>query len=169
MREQMIEADDVAARHQREARKRGARPHGGASEDPREALALKRLGIRGEQAGRYVFLAAGIPIRWRSLEPYDAHAPDYEDWIDAKTRPHRDKSLIIKPDDNPTWAYLLVCADMHPVYRLIGWGRGWDLKDDRFWREDVPEPAHFIKEQHGILRPVAELMAELRRRQARGL
>lgn len=123
------------------------------------ALSLRRdiLGARTELAAK-VYLD---PVRWDTGErPGGA---DLEDWIDVKGVELGRHKLIVQRDAVDDWAYLLVNAEFHPTYEIIGWAWGREAKKIPM---SGPRPAHFIGRREVIFRSPQELFEEVRRRQA---
>jgi len=89
---------------------------------------------------------------------------DIEDFIDAKrgrTERHR---LLMYLDGRLDWAYVLVCSVDHPNYWLRGWQWGERIKELGVVRELQPgRPCYVLEHEH--LRPMSELLREVRRRQ----
>lgn len=89
---------------------------------------------------------------------------DIEDFIDVKrgrTARHR---LLMYLDGRLDWAYVLVCDEDHPHYWLRGWQWGKCIKELGKIEELQPgRPCYVLEHEH--LRPMSELLAEVRRRQ----
>ena len=141
-------------------------PHNNAPTDPVTSLWFNVMGVRGECAG-YLYLK---PVKWNAYKPGRAalRLADLEDWIDAKTRHKAWHDLIVQKNDRPDWAYLHVLAHDHPRYCLVGWCYGREAKHDRFLKDPAGgREAYFVPQDSPILRPVADLLTEVRRRQHR--
>ena len=166
--EQIEFSDKWAHARQNNAVAADLAPHNNAPVEPDAATALHVLGLRGECAG-YIYLK---PVKWHLFKPgrlaMEEQLPDLEDWIDMKARTKSWHSLIVQRDDPPDWAYVLVCAHEHPRYCLIGWCYGHEAQQQQHWDDPAGgRPAYFIKQDNPILRPVADLLREVRKRQAR--
>lgn len=155
-------ADKIAHWRRQNAVENDREPHNGAPCDPAVALSMDLLGTRCEAAGKVYF----NPVTWHAYKRSGIrNLPDLEAWIDVKGRSKHWHQLIVQKDDDPSWAYVLVCGQDHPVYSIVGWLWGEEAMQERFWDEKVPgRPAYFAK---GPLRDPAELLREVRRRQGR--
>jgi hypothetical protein len=157
-------ADRAANRRQRAAVERERHAKNGAPEDYSAALALHLRGTRTEAAGKLYL----NPVTWHAFKDSIHNLPDLEDWIDVKGVPYDRDSLIVQKDDPEHWAYLLVSAQNHPQYKIIGWCWGHEAKQKRFLFDPVGgREAHFVRQRYGILKPPLELFHEVRRRQLR--
>lgn len=154
-------ADRLAVRRQRsaEARKRPAR--NGAPTDRANSLGIHIVGARAEAAAKLYL----NPVKWNAFaERGLANLPDLEDFIEVKGRTKAHYGLIVQRGDQEHWAYLLVCTHLHPVYLIVGWAWGHEAKRPEFWKDPHGgRPAFFPP--NSILKPPAELLAEVRRRQ----
>jgi hypothetical protein len=158
--------DNIARKRQHNADDYHLAPMNNAPTEYNAALALHVLGVRCECAG-YVYLK---PIKWNTFVPgctaMDERLADLDDWIDCKGRAELWHCLIVQHNDPDDWAYVLVCAHEHPRYCLIGWCYGHEAKRLKLSDPVGGRPAHFVDQCAPILRPVAELLREVRKRQA---
>lgn len=113
----------------------------------------------------------GDKIKWRILEPLvkrrpgEKRKPDFGDDIDVKTVDYRRAQLWLTPNCPPDYIYILVSANMHPCYRIIGWCYGEEMMLQEYWNKDAPrEPAWVINQDNPILKSPASLYEILRTR-----
>ena len=73
----------------------------------------------------------------------------------VRTRSRHDYELIIRPNDDPNAAYILVTGKC-PKYKIRGWIFAEDGRKDEWWKAyGGRPPAHFVP--HDALRPIHEL------------
>lgn len=157
--------DDYAAmvaRRRREAAVEKDRPaRNGCPEDPEKAFAYDLLGARCECAA-YIALK---PCKWNRFSQRVDDLPDIDDWIDVKGSSKAWYDLPIQKKGKPHWGYLLVCSHGHPNYKLVGWAWGSEGMLRENWRTPPGGyPAFFLGQKR--LRPLDDLIFEMRRRQA---
>jgi hypothetical protein len=121
----------------------------------------KRNGLRAEAAARLFF---GRQIPWTILcQPMAGstrHKVDFSDFIDVKRRTRATYPLQISTRTmNPDHAYLLVCGELHPRYRIVGWCWGREVTTPDHWDKFGNSPAWYVKEDDPIMKHPAELRA----------
>jgi hypothetical protein len=159
---QIEEADRIGMLRQQSAVKERRPAHNNAPEDPEEALAMHVRGARGERAAK-VFLD---PVTWKAFVKKVRGVVELDDFIDAKAVRSRSHRLFVQLDDESRLAYLLINAERHPEYDLIGWAWGREIMLDRYKCEPRPKrPCYAVKPDDPILRDPLDLRLELRRRQ----
>lgn len=153
-------ADKVGFQRHQNAMVNGREPCNGAPNDPVTSLEMHIMGARCEAAGKVYY----NPVKWHAYKPSGIrNLPDLEDWIDVKGRGKHWHHLVVQKDDDPSWAYVLVSAEDHPLYHIVGWLWGKEAMLKKFWDEPVPgRPAYFARRP---LRDPADLYREIRRRQ----
>ena len=62
--------------------------------------------------------------------------------------------LIVHDRDDDDHVFVLVIGTM-PHFKVVGWIRGEDAKDEMFWDTKVPRPAFFVPQDH--LLPLEQL------------
>ena len=92
--------------------------------------------------------------------------PDIEDFIDVKGRREGWHDLMVGDDDPPDWAYVLVRCHEHPRYEIVGWCWGREALLVPMIDPAGGRPSHFITQDDPIMKPISELLAEVKRRQA---
>jgi hypothetical protein len=164
--EQIAFADRWA--HVRQGNAEGAdlNGHNNAPNDHDAALAMHVVGLRGE----FPVVIHCKPVVWSYKAGVDAvgnRIADVEDFVDVKTRTKDWHSLIVQRDDPAHWAYPLVCASQHPRYCIVGFCWGHEAQQKEFWDDPAGgRAAYFIKRTNPIMKPIAELVVEIRKRQA---
>ncbi len=155
-------ADKVAETRQFEVTRLGRKAMHGESTSTTESLARHTLGARCEAAAK-LYLS---PIKWNALAENLRDLPDLGDFIDVKGVTNPAHRMIVHPEANPRWAFLLVNAADHPLYFMAGWCWGCDAQRSRYWRDPTGNrPAYFIPQAD--LRPAGELYDIVRQREAR--
>jgi len=157
-------ADRVAVRRQEAAEQRGRKGHNGAASTGKNALALHVLGARTELAGKFYFHPK---CHWNDFRDKIYRLPDLEDWIDVKGVDKFGYRLIVQKNDPPEWAYLLIVAQRHPIYDVIGWCWGHEAQQKRFWDDPqrTDRPAYYVGHREDFIKAPHLLYDELRRRQ----
>jgi hypothetical protein len=155
--------DDIAEDHARRRVDAGSIPTNGQAPDYDTRLFAGRNGYRAEAAVR---LWLGTTVRWTINNKFPG-GPDFSDFIDVKNRMRQHHRLTITPECPSGYAYLLVCGEQHPRYRIVGWCWGHEAKQDCYWSDPgTGRPAWWVTENDPIMKPPDELLVELRRRQA---
>jgi hypothetical protein len=134
-----------------------AQAQGGQPNDLDVRIAEGRLGGRGEAAVRKWI---GKRIKWRILEPLEPgkRKPDFGDNIDVKTVHYKRAQLWLTENCPPEYIYILVSANLHPRYRIIGWCYGKEMMLQEHWNEGAPrKPAWVINQDNRILKSPATL------------
>jgi hypothetical protein len=133
-------------------------PQGGQPNDLEVRIREGRLGGRGEAAVRKW---VGKKPKWRILEPLvhgQPRMPDFGDNIDVKTVNYARAQLWLTPNCPPDYIYILVSANLHPRYRIIGWCYGKEMMLEEYWNPDAPrDPAWVINQDNPILKSPASL------------
>jgi len=155
------------------------RGHNNASNDPLIAEWYHILGYRGELAGFLVLNALDPAMTWSRKANVDAvgnKIADYDAFVDAKTagqdlhgmpvQRYDPESKKKNKGDPPEWAYLFILGHEHPKYTVVGWCWGKEAQaavplTDPLGKE---RHAHFITKDNPILKPISELVAEMRER-----
>jgi hypothetical protein len=108
------------------------------------------------------------PVDWKILRPWRPRQPDLHDFIDVKGVEKAHHALIVRPDDEDNWAFLLVDGSAEPFYHIIGWCWGSEAKtqplEDRS-RTGGRDPVHWVDRDGSMLRDPAQLLLVLRERQ----
>lgn len=145
-------ADNVAALRQGQAFMKSRKNMNGLSGDFDKMLAIHRLGARCEAAAK-LFLN---PIKWNALSDKITGLADLGGVVDVKGRTKSWYELVVQKNDEDHFAFLLVTAEYHPNYNIVGWMWGREAKDQKFWREHVAgRAAYFVP--HNNLSPPEEL------------
>jgi hypothetical protein len=115
----------------------------------------KRDGYRAEAAAR-LFFGTTVPWSINQSVTDGSQRIDFSDFIDVKHRPKSDRDLLIRPEKNfrRENAYLLVCGEKHPDYRIVGWCWGHEAAtEDRLGSPDPRRPpAWLVKERDPIMK-----------------
>jgi hypothetical protein len=157
--------DALACRRRAAAIARNRPPGNGAPVERLAALQFDILGTRTECVG-YLYLK---PIKWHTFCDEIHNLPDLDDFIDVKGRSKDWYGLPIQKDDPESWAYLLITAERHPVYQIVGWCWGHEGKQSRFWPgPKLDRPAFFVPQDDLIIKPADELFDIVRRKQTGG-
>jgi hypothetical protein len=155
-------ADKAALARRNAAREHNRKPVNGAPIEHNAGLKIDILGCRCEAAAK---LWAN-PVEWHAFAERVTDLPDLHDFIDVKGIDHGWHSLIVQKGSPKDWAYLLVNGEEHPRYCIMGWVWGHEAKQEQFWGDPKGgRPAYFIRQHNPILKPPAELLVELRKRQ----
>jgi hypothetical protein len=109
----------LAAVRNRTAERDGYRPRNGAPIGPVESQKQHNLGALCECA----WMLMSQPTNWNLHTP---SLPDFDGWIDVKGIRRRTDRLILKPGDNLSLAYVVVCAERYPVMEILCWTYGYD-------------------------------------------
>ena len=139
------EADYWANKRQENAEIEGRTPGNDLIPGP-DDLAKHIRGCRAERAGKVLL----DPIEWHKFKTGSLrNLADLGDFVDVKavdrTFPKQDHALIVpiyqlKRD----WAYLLVGAEEHPYYWMVGWLWGQEIHD-RATTGFLKRTAYFIR------------------------
>lgn len=130
--DQIAFADHVARQRQDWHAKNGTPGKYGATNDPAEALRLHIRGCRGEAAAKLYL----NPVVWHAYYEGDTRdVPDLGSFIDVKAVEKDWHRLLVHHDDCASWAYLLVSAQEHPTYRMMGWLWGHEIQKPELWGE----------------------------------
>jgi hypothetical protein len=134
----------------------------GAPIDPDKALAIHRLGARGEAAAKLYL----NPVKWNAFADELDGLPDFEDWIDVKTRSKTWYDLPVQKKCPPPWANVLITGESHPHYQIIGWVWARDAMKPEYLSDPAGgREAYFVKQDSPIMRRPADLVALLRQKQ----
>lgn len=105
----------------------------------------RRMHIVGgrSEAAAWTYL---FPIHWRWYIFGLTRLPDLGKLIEVKGTESRGRQRLILPKKGgiappSEWAYLLVDASQHPLYRMVGWLYGWEFLDDAHVDWSLPRPA----------------------------
>jgi hypothetical protein len=128
--------------------------------DPEAIWLNKRDGYRAEMAARRFF---GLIIPWSINKPVDSGKQkiDFSDFIDVKHRPRAYYDLNV---DLRTFhrdhAYLLVCGESHPHYRIVGWCWGHEIgtPERRKRRRPDRDPPYAMSEDDPLMKSPLELL-----------
>lgn len=154
-------ADAVARRRQADAVGRGYKEANNAPTDYEKALALHIQGARCECAAYLCYR----PVGWNL---YQSAKPDLGGFIDVKGIESAHHCLVVQKAKLRTdRAYLLVLADPHPSYVLLGWEWGGSCTRQKYWRDPVGNrPAFFVPQNDTLFhRDPRDLLDILRYRQ----
>ena len=133
-----------------------------------EARALHVIGFRAE-CPVYIHFGGKGSVKWHYDAGVEAVAngiPDIEDFIDVKGRREGWHDLMVDDRDPPQWAYVLVRCHEHPRYEIVGWCWGEEALLVPMIDPAGGRPSHFISQDNPIMKPISELLAEVKRRQA---
>ena len=118
------------------------------------------LGARTETAAYLYFRTIGIgKVSWNHNNGnyVGECCADIDTFIDVKGVDSSRKSLLIKPRYEDNWAFLLVNAEAHPTYEIVGWCWGKEGKINHksiYKTYDKNRPkAYFIPRNHEIIKP----------------
>ena len=134
--EQIAVADVVAGKRRTNARAQGWTERNGAHAYNGDKLDI--MGARGEMA---VFVELR-PAVWHYFKRRVTDLPDFNSDIDAKTRPRVWHDLPLTDRGHADWKYILVCAEQHPAYEIVGWAWGHEIMDAALIRQMGGFPAY---------------------------
>lgn len=120
------EADEAALKRQIDSK--GRKPGNNLVATWEEQLALNIAGCRCERACKGVL----EPIVWHAFKTGNLdNLPDLSDFIDVKGVRQDNHRLIVQKKKEvpvrPSWAYVLVSAENHPYYWIVGWAWGAEV------------------------------------------
>jgi hypothetical protein len=128
-------AADVGRKREGNARHKGLRGGVGLKATPEESAALHLLGARSELAA-FLWLGGHPYWQWNFYRPGTSwrHLPDVVSdrmRIDVKSAlPHKTKSIIVAEAAlHNDWVYLLVDSDACPVFKMLGYAYGCDIRN----------------------------------------
>ncbi len=75
--------------------------------------------------------------------------------MEVKSTRHQRGGLLVQKQFDDAPPYVLVVTDQAPVFRLAGWLYGHEVKQPRYWREDLPRPCYLAPQN--ALRPMETL------------
>lgn len=120
----------------------------------------RRRGLRSELAFRRFLrlVERGDEIPWSVLSLLKG-LPDFSDFINVKSRRLARFNMNIKPNEDPQRAYLCVCVEAHPRYRLVGWCWGHEARQLGLtsYGEAAGNPCFAVKEWDAIMKSPYEL------------
>lgn len=151
-------ADGIAYARRKSAIENDRKPRNGSPTDRKKAMGRDTLGTRSEAAGH-----VWTGLNWNALATRISGLPDLGDWIDIKGRSKAHYDLPVPKDGKPHWAYVLVDASAHPVYRIVGWLMGEEAMLDKFWDDPSGEGPAFFVPQNKLHTP-QDLLAEIAKR-----
>jgi hypothetical protein len=150
-------ADRVARRRRAIAIAHNLEQGNNGQHNPVQALENDILGARCEAAG-YTYCS---PIHWNLYQSGEA---DLGDFIDVKGVREHQHRLIVQWDGKPHWAYLLISAQEHPRYHVIGWCWGREAMQEKYWSDPAGNrPAYFVKPSDSIIKKPETLLHEIDR------
>jgi hypothetical protein len=123
--EEVRKAERVAESRQSENLKNARSDRYGA--DPRDGIRLHKIGAKGELA-----VAKWLGRDWDG-NLNDFSAADVGDY-QVRTTKYDRGSLILHPADNDRDIFFLV-INGDPEYKIAGWIRATDGKEDRYWKD----------------------------------
>jgi hypothetical protein len=129
----------------------------------RPTFEYELLGVRAECAA---YLWVNDPSHELAHIVWHAKAergPDLGEFIDVKGVAEAHYSLPVQDGQPENAAYVLVLGHAHPQYTLVGWKWGYECKNARVIDPYGGAPFHVVPQDE--LRPLAELIAELRKRE----
>jgi hypothetical protein len=137
--------ETAKAIHQ-EAKRRGANPGYGLQANDELQLSFHIIGVSGEfVVSKYTGL--------RSQHGYNhkrrRNEPALGDNVQVLTRSKHYYDLIVRPDNNPDFIYVLVTTEDRREFHLHGWIHGCDATKPEFWKEGVADrpSAWFVPKQ----------------------
>jgi len=74
---------------------------------------------------------------------------------EVKSTEHRKGCLLVQKQFDAEPPYLLVLTHEAPVYHIVGWAYGHEVKKPEYWREDVKRPCYMMPQDR--LRPIETL------------
>jgi hypothetical protein len=113
------------------AREVGKKERNGMMLTPAQSRRMSIVGCLAECAA-YLWLK---PILWNRWTDEREKLPDLDCFIDVKGREQPGDDIYVHEPDPPDWAFLLVSARQHPLYRVIGWQWAHDAQKPK-WRDD---------------------------------
>jgi len=92
-----------------------------------------------------------------SLERWDNERRMLHDvaHLEVKSTRHPNGCLLVQKQFSDEPPYVLVITARAPEFRLAGWLYGWEVKQAKFWRTDVPRPCYMAPQN--ALRPMDTL------------
>ena len=150
---QVIEADRVGRMRRQRAIKEGRSGGYGLAVDDDRALKMDIHGARCERGGG-VFLGPNVPWHKGIDGGSTTDLPDFADFIDVKGITKFKHQLVVPVNQfKPDLAYLLVCSQRHPFYKICGWVWGRDIEAKKFIKElQRGRPAHCLKQENPLMR-----------------
>jgi len=117
------------------SRSRRARHAYGAANDD-----AWQISIQGQLAEYAV--AKALDAFWHAAKDVGPRVGDVGR-LEVRATLRQGGSLIVHESDPDEACFVLVTGDA-PTLRLVGWLRGADAKQPRYWRTDVRHPAFFV-------------------------
>lgn len=106
---------------------------------------LDLIGVKGEMAAS---LATGIPWINRYTEPGELgpwlseKKPDLGDNIEVRTCTSPTHHLLVRKNNPTDWKYVHVVLLSETVLDVVGWQYGSEIKQLKYWNQDLPIPAY---------------------------
>lgn len=127
------------------------------------AVAADSVGI--DVDGAYGELAVALAFN----EPWTNDFLTAEKWLlsrdnlpdvgnkEVKTTRRANGCLLVQKHSESMAPYVLVLLDEFPKAKIVGWMNGYDVKQFKYWRTNVPKPCFMAPQRD--LRPIEELVA----------
>ena len=153
--EQIARADEVGKKRQENRLRVGAVNRNNKPTNAVADLADHIFGARCE-------LASHIGLETKSwldfAETLGRKRADLDGFIEVRGRKESRHNLIVQYTDPPEWAYVTVCAALHPDYSIDAWCWGWQVQQDKYKRSLVPgRPAYVISPADMMMKSAYEL------------
>ncbi len=75
---------------------------------------------------------------------------------EVKTTRRANGCLLIQKHSKATAPYVLALLDEFPIVKIVGWMNGEDVKQEKYWRTDVPRACYMAPQRD--LRAIEELI-----------
>ena len=138
---EMSDATDIGERRNRVAVAAGIQSKYGAGRDDAR---LHILGAMGECA-----FCKQLNIPWpRYINTYK-HKPNVGEY-DVQCRSEAHYELMVRPDNNMDWKYVLVLGPRPPLFEIVGWKWGRDAQRDDWLKSYGGRPAAWFVPQGSL-------------------
>jgi len=101
--------------------------------------------------------------------PWDGKLKSYSEWrtwrheghdvgmVEIKSTKLAYGNLLVRPHNADYAPYVCVLTHQEPEYIFAGWCWGYEAKQPKWWRGEIPKPAYIVKQDS--LRGMSELLS----------
>lgn len=158
-----LEEYEIATAHQVAQQRNASQREAGLSDS---LVKGNSLGRDKEDAEAELAVSKALNLawdgRWLPIKQWDSWKIDGNDVgrLEVRSTGLAMGRLILHPSDKDHSPYLLVRSYNRPEFELVGWMYGYEGKQQKFWRSNLPRPCFMINYEE--LRSVDDFIELLR-------
>lgn len=123
---------------------------------PEDKVGTMALGIRGEIAA-----AKAMQRQWNGFD-FDRRKEGDVGLLEIRCTAYPNGNLCVRPRDADDRAYVLVRAERHPIYEIVGWMWGHEAKRPEWERDKGHHISSYYLVPNECLHPMEELPSAVR-------